>query len=102
MAAGLSTAQAIHAALRTFLTASPSETLDYLSPESERVVVLTTDDEPSLRHLHKQAMAARLPCALWTEDEFPGQKSTVATALGIGPAARDLIRPITKGLKPMK
>lgn len=92
----MAAAQCGHAFLASFLTASFAETAAYLGPNGFTKIVLAVPDEAALRRAYEQAKALKLPCSLWTEDDG------VTTTLGIGPVARALARPVTKGLSLMK
>lgn len=55
-------------------------------------VILAAPDESTLWRAYRRAVDAGLPCHLWLEDGVP-------TALGIGPADRARIKPITQRLR---
>lgn len=103
MPPGLAAAQAGHAFLASFLTASPEETAAYLGPNGFTKVVLTVPDEPALRAAYEHAKTLRLPCALWVEqDGLPGITDTALTvSLGIGPISRAAAKPVTGGMAKM-
>jgi peptidyl-tRNA hydrolase len=94
--AGKTASQAGHAFLDSFLKSPPEITRAYLADGGGTKVVLAVDSEKRLRQVYDCATQAGLPCSLIIEDDG------TATAAGIGPAARDSIRPITKRLSLMK
>jgi len=103
MTSGKAASQAGHAFLASFLKASPAASKAYVDDDGGTKVVLAVSDEPSLWQLYKKASDAGLPCALHVESGhvmppmFDG--SPIVTAIGIGPAERNVIKPIVKGLK---
>jgi peptidyl-tRNA hydrolase len=107
---GLAAAQAGHAFLASFLTASHEETTAYLGPDGFTKVALVVADEAALRRAHEHAKALRLPCALWVEDEglpgicdgpVPVSLGIGPVSLGIGPTSRAAAKPVTKEMRKM-
>lgn len=97
--------QAGHAFLDSFLSASPEITKAYLDDGGTKIV-LAVPDEASLWKVYRQAVAAKLPCAMVIEEHhimppsFDGSK--IPTAVGIGPVLREHAKPITGELPLMK
>lgn len=104
-------AQAAHASMAALLTMATNDGTSITLPMSNPVindwingsytkVVLQVDTEEQLRVVYASASALGLPCALIIDNgltEYNGVKT--ATAVGIGPAAPDLIDRITGDLK---
>jgi PTH2 family peptidyl-tRNA hydrolase len=107
MSSGKSAAQACHAArlsLLKFLKINPERAVEFIELNSCGSMVVL--DAPDLQTLHKMAAKAvshRLPWALFVDSghihppAFDG--SPVVTALAIGPALKEQIRPITRHLR---
>lgn len=95
MTAGKAASQAGHAFLDSFLKASGHSKDAYLSKTGGTKVVLGVDGEARLREIYDNAIKLGLPASLIEDDG-------VATAAGIGPAPRGIIRPLTKRLSLMK
>jgi len=90
----------VHSLLR-FLERDPNRSAEFLAlGTSGSRVVLTGRNEEDLLKAHAQAEALGLPCALFVDSghvmapAFDG--SPVATALGIGPASKDALRPVVR------
>lgn len=94
MTAGKAASQAGHAFLDSFLNAESGNRDAYLSKVGGTKVVLGVDSEARLREIYNNAIKLGLPASLVEDDG-------VATAAGIGPAPRNLIRPLTKRLSLM-
>lgn len=104
-------AQAAHASMAALLSMATNDGTSITLPMTNPVindwingsytkVVLQVDTEEQLRVVYASASALGLPCALIIDNgltEYNGVKT--ATAVGIGPAAPDLIDRITGGLK---
>lgn len=104
MPTGKFAAQAAHASAQTliaYLLRHPGHARYFhdLGLSGARII-LTAPDEAALLRAHEQARAAGLPCSLFYDSghvlspHFDG--SRILTALGIGPALRGHIRPITR------
>lgn len=98
--AGKAAAQAIHGALDSFASVPPPVQQAYRANGHGPVIVLVARDEAALRDLYRQALAERLPCALFIDENCGGLES--ATCLGLGPVMRDEARCVTEGLPLMK
>ena len=94
MTAGKAASQAGHAFLESFLKATAADIRTYLSGIGGTKVVLGVDSEARLREIYANAVRLGLPASLIEDDG-------IATAAGIGPAPRNLIRPLTKRLNLM-
>jgi len=94
MTAGKAASQAGHAFLDSFLNANDNNKETYLSQVGGTKVVLGVDSEARLREIYNNAVKLGLPASLIEDDG-------VATAAGIGPAPRHLIRPLTRRLSLM-
>lgn len=105
MPPGKAAAQAGHAFLDSFLKADPDVAAAYLADGGTKIVLIAPD-EAALCRAQQQAVDLGLPCALVIDSghvllpTFTGEP--IVTALGIGPAARDVLRPITRGLRLMR
>src|SRR5258706_7926011 len=103
MTAGKAASQAGHAFLDSFLNANKApfrdphwdHVHDYLGPKGGTKVVLGVDSEARLHEIYNNAIKLGLPASLIEDDG-------IATAAGIGPAPRHLIRPLTRRLELMK
>jgi peptidyl-tRNA hydrolase len=95
MTAGKAASQTGHAFLGSFLKASEVDQESYLSERGWTKVVLGVDSEARLREIHTNAINLGLPTSLIEEEG-------VALAVGIGPAPRGIIRPLTKRLNLLK
>lgn len=96
MTAGKAASQAGHAFLDAFLKA-PSDLCDaYRADGGGTKIVLSAPNESSMRAAYAAAQDRDLPCSLVTEEDG------TATAVGIGPVERDIIKPITKRFSLMK
>jgi PTH2 family peptidyl-tRNA hydrolase len=110
MSAGKSTAQACHAArlsLLKFLQKYPERASEFINLNSVGTIVIL--DAPNLLALQKMAAKAALlglPWSLFVDSghvhppSFDG--SPIPTALAIGPALQEQIRPITHNLRCLK
>ena len=94
MTAGKAASQAGHAFLDSFLNANDNNKESYLTKVGGTKVVLGVDSEARLREIYNNAVKLGLPASLIEDDG-------VATAAGIGPAPRHLIRPLTRRLSLM-
>jgi len=95
MTAGKAASQAGHAFLDSFLNASYADQDSYrLKHIGGTKVVLGVDSEARLREIYNNALKLGLPASLIEDDG-------IATAAGIGPAPRNMIRPLTKRLSLM-
>jgi peptidyl-tRNA hydrolase len=94
MTTGKACSQAGHAFLDAFLKATGQAQDAYLSDVGGTKVVLGVDSEARLREIYSNAVGLGLPASLIEEQG-------VALAIGIGPATRGLIRPLTKRLSLM-
>jgi peptidyl-tRNA hydrolase len=83
---------AAHAILASFVKSDPEKRRSFLGDDSGTKVVLQAPDESTLWTAYRRACAADLPCHLWVEDDQ-------VVALGIGPADRSRIEPITQRFK---
>jgi peptidyl-tRNA hydrolase len=92
MSHGKAAAQAAHAILASFLKAEPDAQRSFVSDAGWTKVILAAHDAAQLRQAYKRACDAGVPVHLWIEDGVP-------TALGIGPADRGRLRPITQRFK---
>lgn len=95
---GQAAAQAGHAFLDSFDTATHDEQVAYRCDGGTKVV-LSVDDEPSLVEILMRAKKARLPCSLIIEDDFD---PPTATAVGIGPVLRSEAKKIVGKLPLME
>jgi peptidyl-tRNA hydrolase len=96
MTAGKAASQAAHAALDTYLTATPDAREAYHSPDGGTKVTLSCSSEPVLRAAYAAAQDRGLPCALILEGD------NTPLALGIGPCDRAEAKPITRKFSLMK
>ena len=94
MTAGKAASQAGHAFLDSFLKSSSENKDAYVTPAGGTKVVLAVDSEARLREIYGNALKLGLPASLIEDDG-------IATAAGIGPAPRHLIRPLTRRLSLM-
>lgn len=94
MTAGKVASQAGHAFLDSFLNAKDTAQDAYLSDVGGTKVVLGVDGEARLREIYANAVGLGLPASLIEDEGVP-------VAVGIGPAPRGLIRPLTKRLSLM-
>jgi peptidyl-tRNA hydrolase len=83
---------AAHAILASFIKAGSDAQSAFLGDDAGTKVVLAAPDEGTLWQAYRRSSDAGLPCHLWLEDGEP-------TALGIGPADRSRIKPITQRFK---
>jgi PTH2 family peptidyl-tRNA hydrolase len=108
-------AQGGHAAIGSFL---PRETTQLLPQEDGSVlliakisaeqaawftelsikVAVAADNEAHLLAIYEQAKEAGLPCVLIQDAGFTEFDGPTYTAVGIGPAPKDAVDPITRGL----
>jgi PTH2 family peptidyl-tRNA hydrolase len=105
MSSGKLCSQAGHAFVDTYEQCrirDPVRAETYLEARHGTKVVLAVPNEEMLRAIQSQVLSTGLPCALIEDSghvmppHFDG--SPVVTALGIGPALRNEIHPITKRL----
>lgn len=96
MTAGKAASQAAHAALDSYLSATPHAREAYHGPDGGTKVTLQCPSEPVLRAAYAAAQDRALPCSLILEDDG------TPLALGIGPCDRADARPITKRFSLMK
>lgn len=100
--AGKSAAQAGHAFVNSFVAAPSSATTPYGDELETSKIVLTAPNHQTLLSILTRARAAGLPCApVWEHADNAPQGLLLMTAIGIGPAPREQIKPITKGLDAM-
>ena len=104
-------AQAAHASMAALLSMATNDGTTIALPMSNKVisdwingsytkVVLQVDTEEQLKDVYAKASDLGLPCALVIDNgltEYNGVKT--ATAVGIGPAAPELIDRVTGDLK---
>jgi peptidyl-tRNA hydrolase len=96
MTTGKTASQAGHAFLDAFMASLPQNRSDYFADGGGTKVVLAVDSERRLRAVFDSARAAALPCSLIVEEDG------TMTAVGIGPAARGEIEPVTRRLSLMR
>jgi len=96
MTTGKAASQAGHAFLDAFMASIPQNREDYFGDGGGTKVVLAVDNEHRLREIFERARASALPCSIIVEEDG------VPTAVGIGPALRSQIHPITKRLSLMR
>jgi peptidyl-tRNA hydrolase len=94
MTPGKAASQAGHAFLESYLKANNINKETYLSKVGGTKVVLGVDSEARLREIYANALRLGLPASLIEDDG-------IATAAGIGPAPKNMIRPLTKRLNLM-
>lgn len=100
MSPGRAAAQAGHAFLETFLNASDELRERYRVAGGTKIVLMCRD-EVELKRLLDDARVRGITRAMVVEDDLPPHDGLVVTALGLGPAPRNQITPITKGLRLM-
>src|SRR5215472_2165236 len=93
---GAVASQAGHAFLESFVESLPQNRAAYFADGGGTKVVLAVDGERRLREIFNQACAVGLPCSLIVEEDG------TMTAVGIGPATRGEIEPITRRLSLMR
>lgn len=104
MPAGKLAAQAAHALSQTliaYLLRHPEQAATFHAEGSSGTrIILLAKNELQLLKAFDQAQRLDLPCALFTDSghiyppHFDG--NPIVTGLGIGPASRDVLRPITR------
>ncbi len=98
MSCGKMCAQAAHASIGAFEKASLADKKEWMR-EGQKKVALKAPDERTLYMLKAQAELLGVPCSLIIDAGMTEIPAGSVTALGIGPAKREIMDKITADLK---
>ena len=98
MSCGKMCAQAAHASIGAFEKTSLADKKEWMR-EGQKKVALKAPDERTLYVLKAQAELLGVPCSLIIDAGMTEIPAGSVTALGIGPAKRDIMDKITADLK---
>ncbi|MDO5843864.1 MAG: peptidyl-tRNA hydrolase Pth2 [Methanocorpusculum sp.] len=98
MSCGKMCAQAAHASIGAFEKASLNDKKEWMR-EGQKKVALKAPDEMTIYKLKAQAELIGVPCSMIIDAGMTEIPAGSVTALGIGPAKREIMDKITSELK---